>query len=31
MKFRAEELGAVLQIKGAGSGLQIDLAIPFPR
>jgi len=31
IKSRAEELGAVLRIKGAGSGMQIDLTIPFPR
>jgi signal transduction histidine kinase len=31
MKSRAEELGAVLGIKGTRSGLQIDLTVPLPR
>jgi len=30
IRFRAEELGAVLRIEGTSSGTEIDLTIPFP-
>jgi len=30
IRFRAEELGAVLRIDGTSSGTRIDLTIPFP-